>query len=83
MRIDDLISKYPYLYHMAESGSWPSIKKYGLFSTTALLDMYNIQGEDRDKIESCIRPQSITINNKKYGHVVIRDQKPLSEKKSN
>ena len=81
MRIDDLIDNYPYLYHMAESGSWPNIKKYGLLSTTALLDMYNIRGEERNKIESCIRPQSVTINNKKYRHAVIRDQKPLSEKK--
>ena len=43
--------------------------------------MYNIQGEERNEIESCIRPQSVTINSKKHGHVVIRDQKPLSEKK--
>lgn len=66
---------------MAELGSWPSIKKYGLLSTAALLDMYSIQGEQRHKIESCIRPHSVTISNKKYGNAVIRDQKPLSESK--
>ena len=66
---------------MAESGSWSNIKKYGLLSTTALLDLYDIQGETRNKIESCIRPQSVIINNEQYGRAVIRDQKPLSEKK--
>ena len=66
---------------MAESGSWPSIKKYGLLSTTALLDMYNVRGKKRNETESCIRPQSVTISSKKYADAIIRDQKPLSEKK--
>ena len=66
---------------MAELGSWPNIQKYGLLSTTALLDMYNIQGEKRNKIESSRRPQSVVISNEQYGRVVIRDQIPLSENK--
>ena len=66
---------------MAEPGSWPSIKEHGLWSTTALLDKCDVQGTERHKIESCIRPQSVAINSSKYGRIVIRDQKPLSEKK--
>ena len=81
MEINDLIDNYPYLYHMAEPNSWPNIKKHGLWSTTALLDMCDIQGMQRNTIESNIRPQSVVINDEKYGHIVIRDQKPLSERK--
>ncbi len=66
---------------MAELKSWPSIQKHGLLSTTALLDLYNIHGKKRFTIESCIRPSSVDIYNKRYGKAVIRDQKPLSEKK--
>ena len=66
---------------MAELGSWPSIKKYGLLSTTALLDMYDIRGKRRNEIESCFRPESVPISNEKYEDAVIRDQKPLPERK--
>ena len=64
---------------MAESGTWQSITKHGLLSTTALLDMYGINGEERRVIESCRRPESVTIPHDKYGPAVIRDQKPMSE----
>jgi hypothetical protein len=74
-----LIQNYPTLYHMAEDGSWPSIKKYGLLSTSALLDMLGIEGQQRYTIENCQRKESIVIKNNNSGSVVIRDQKPLHE----
>ena len=40
--------RWPRLYHMAEAGSWPSIKERGLLSTTALLDLFELEGESRD-----------------------------------
>ncbi len=66
---------------MAESGSWSNIKKNGLLSTSALLDLFEIKGEERKIIESNWRPKNVTINHKKYGKAVIRDQKPLPENK--
>lgn len=41
--------------------------------------MYEINGEERRRIESCRRPESVTIRHVKYGPAVIRDQKPMSE----
>ena len=64
---------------MAEKGSWSSIKKLGLLSTTALLDLYEINGKERRQIESQWRKESVTIRHPKYGEAVIRDQKPLHE----
>ena len=61
---------------MAQHGSWPNIRKYGLLSTTALLDLFQKTGEERSKIESHWRPSSIQIDHPKYGKAVVRDQKP-------
>jgi len=78
MLINDLIAKYPKLYHMAENGSWPNIQKLGLLSTSALLTKFGYIGANREEIECKWRPQKITIYHSKYGEVVIRDQKPMS-----
>ena len=71
---------YPVLYHMAEENTWESIKKHGLMSTTALLDLYHIEGKRRDTIEKLHRPVCMEISNSRYGKAVIRDQKPMSDK---
>jgi len=62
---------------MAELGRWASINKYGLLSTTALLDLYGKDGQERAQIESEWRAESIKISHHLYGDAVIRDQKPL------
>ncbi|MCG7985340.1 MAG: hypothetical protein JAY90_21670 [Candidatus Thiodiazotropha lotti] len=79
MKIDELIDNFPVFYHMAEDGSWNSIREHGLLSTTAILDLYEYNGEVRQKIETCHRPDSIEIHHDTYGNAVIRDQKPMSD----
>lgn len=74
-----LAQLYPRLYHMAEAGSWESIRERGLLSTSALLDLFEISGAERDRIESQRRPQKVTITHPVHGQVVIRDQKPMSD----
>lgn len=76
---EDLASHFPRLYHMAELGTWPSIRTHGLLSTSALLDLYGVNGDQRRQIESCRRPDSVTIRHAKLGQAVIRDQKPMSD----
>ena len=61
MEFERLISRYPTLYHMAEDGSWESIRKHGLLSTSALLDKFEIEGEERLAIESARRPEIVRI----------------------
>ena len=75
------VSRYPQLYHVAESGSWPSIERRGLLSTTALLDLFQASGDKRIAIESRRRSTSITICHPEHGLAVVRDQKPLNEAK--
>src|SRR5688500_16955713 len=74
-----LAFNYPFFYHMAEEGAWESIARNGLLSTTALLDLFEINGPMRTEIENEHRSQSKTITHERYGSVVIRDQKPLRE----
>ena len=78
---DILIEAYPRLYHMAHAGAWPSIERFGLLSTTALLDLFEITGERREQLESSRRAKSEEIRHPKHGRALLRDQIPLNEKK--
>lgn len=60
--LDELLHDCPTLYHMAERGSWHSIKEHGLLSTSALLDLYEVPEPRRTEIEATHRPQSVAID---------------------
>lgn len=77
MDSDTLVAKYPRLFHMAEDGSWPSIKEHGLLSTSAMLALYNYTGGACTRIESEWRPCKITISCDEFDDAVIRDQIPM------
>jgi hypothetical protein len=62
---------------MAEDGSWPSIAARGLLSTSRLLDLFEVTGDDRAAIEDSWRPDKVRLNEADLGQVTIRDQKPL------
>jgi hypothetical protein len=74
-----IAERWPRLYHMAEAGSWPSIQEHGLLSTSALLDLFEITGPDRDAIESARRAESVAIHHSAHGTAWIRDNKPINE----
>jgi hypothetical protein len=76
MEIKNLIERYPTLYHMAEGGTWPSIKANGLLSATAVLDRFGIHGGQRLAIEQGHRPEKMLIGPAGAG-IVLRDQKPM------
>jgi hypothetical protein len=80
MEPDLLIKIFPRLYHMAEHDAWPSIRKHGLLSTTALLDLFGVSGMARVALESAHRPESVTIHDPEHGKAVIRNQKPMDDK---
>jgi hypothetical protein len=75
-----LVRKFPRLYHMAEHDAWPSIQKHGLLSTTALLDLFEINGAQRQALEAAHRPECVVIEHRRHGKAVIRDQKPMDDK---
>src|SRR5215213_3975873 len=74
-------TRYPVLFHMAAAGSWPSIQRHGLLSTVALLDLFEIHSERREALIEQRRPNSETILHPVHGTAVIRDQRPLHDRK--
>ncbi len=75
----ELVRDCPTLFHMAERGSWPSIRQHGLLSTSALLDLFGVNGPGRDTLEGCRRPEGVTIEHPALGRATIRDQKPMDD----
>lgn len=78
-QLEELLKDCPRLYHMAEKDSWASIREHGLLSTTALLDHYNVKGDERVAIEASHRPSSISISKSGLPGAVVRDQIPMSD----
>lgn len=75
----ELAQRYPYLYHMAELGSWPSIQRHGLLSTSALLDLFEANGPDREQLECRHRSESVALEHLLHGRATVRDQKPMRD----
>ena len=78
-QLEELLSDCPTLYHMAEDGSWPSIRERGLLSMTALLDLYGIKGEARVEIEERRRSTGIALERPGLPPAMIRDQLPMDD----
>src|SRR5688500_8598698 len=75
-----LINMCPRLYQLAETDAWARPQRHGLLSSTALLDLFEVNGEKRKALESAHRPECVTIHHPRHGTAVIRDQKPMDDK---
>lgn len=71
---------YPRLYHMAHEDAWEQIRRYGLLSTSSLLNLWEVNGQERSAIENEIRRNEVELKHPRRGKIVIRDQKPLYER---
>jgi len=74
-----IAQRWPRLLHMAEAGSWPSIQRHGLLSTSALLDLFEVHGFARDRLEAARRPASVRLEHPVHGTAWIRDNKPINQ----
>jgi hypothetical protein len=77
----EIANIHPKLFHMAQFGSWPLIRAQGLLSTSALLDLYGIDGNERARIECSLRRKPVQITTADGNSAWIRDQRPMSEGK--
>ena len=77
--LDELLTHCPVAFHMAESGAWASIRRHGLLSTSALLDLYEIDAADRAATEAAHRPRGVVLARADLGRAVVRDQKPMDD----
>lgn len=77
MQLEKLLQRYPFVYHMAEVGTWPSIQQRGLLSTSASLDALGIAGAQRAALEGAYRPEMSHLRPGAPDDIVLRDQRPM------
>lgn len=77
MSPEELVDRFPRLHHVTEAGAWDSIQRHGLLSTSALLDLFEVDEHVRYALEARPRPESVAIGHPVHGQAVIRDNKPL------
>ncbi len=77
--LDELLRDCPTLYHMAEAGTWPSIRRHGLLSTSVLLDLYRVEGAERHALEARRRPEGVALRRPGLEGATVRDQKPMDD----
>jgi hypothetical protein len=76
----ELITVFPRLFHVTDGRAWPSIQKHGLLSTSALLDLYDVRGDERLVFESRRRGTTMVLKRDGEPATVLRDQTPMSDK---
>lgn len=69
---------YPVLFHISLARDVEQIMRHGLLSTTALLDLCEIEAEFRSRIEAHRRPKAISISHPIHGEFLINDQAPMN-----
>ena len=79
MTPEDLASRHARLYHLTAPDSFDGIKRHGLLSTSALLDLLEVGEERREAIEAQRRPAEIVLEHPVHGRAIINDNAPLSE----
>lgn len=78
MEREELITRHPRLFHMAEAGSWTGIRQHGLITTKDLVMSAGLEEAQTYALLAERRPASTVIDHPVYGRVVIRDQGPLN-----
>lgn len=77
MLLETLFEMYPKLYHMAEAGTWESIQQRGLLSASAVLDLFNLEGNQRNAYEAEYRREMLSVPHGQPEQIILRDQRPM------
>ena len=75
----ELVRRYPKLYHLTHLANVDSIRRLGLLSTSALLDLFEIESAARRAIEASNRRELVPIEHPRHGAAILRDQKPMDD----
>lgn len=75
--VERLIELHPRLFHMANAGSWQSIRRNGLLTTEQIVTSSGLSGDQASALLQERRPYSVPIDHPTLGRVSIRDQGPL------
>ena len=76
----EISARYPVLFHMATYGSWASIQKPGLLSSSSLVKLFELPESEKQQLLEAQRREGVKIRHAAHGTATLRDQKPLSQK---
>lgn len=79
MTPEELSARHPFLFHVTLPGAWDGIRARGLLPTSRLLDIFEVAGAERERIERARRPAAVPVHHPHHGTVVINDQLPMTE----
>lgn len=75
---EEFVRAYPTLFHVSLARDVEQVKRHGLLSTSALLDLCGIEDKSRFSIESRQRPRAVILNHSVLGNFIINDQAPMN-----
>jgi len=52
------IARHPRVFHTMSATAWPSVQRHGLLSTQQLIDLFDLDATERDRLLSAPRKQS-------------------------
>ena len=81
MDTETLIREFPRLYHLAWESSWPSIEEHGLLCARDLLTLYGVNEGRSSELTMQRRPECVRIAGPGLAEAVLRDQKPMSDRR--
>lgn len=76
---EEFVDTYPRIFHTGHPNAWEGIRRYGLLSTSALLDLFGVSGERREAIEARRRPEPVLLEHPVHGTAWIRDNTPVHD----
>ncbi|WP_146603395.1 DUF7002 family protein [Micromonospora endophytica] len=77
MDVEELIARHPRVFHTMSATAWPSVQRHGLLSTQQLIDLFNLDAAERDRLLNAPRKRSTVLRAPGLPPAVIRDQKPM------
>lgn len=80
MTPEDLAALHPRLYHVTSPGAWPQIRRHGLLTASASVDLFDPPADTRAAILADRRERSIPLEAPGLGKLEVNDQIPLSMK---
>jgi hypothetical protein len=81
MRDEELVKRYPWIYHLAYGPeTWASIQRHGLLSVAALLERWEVLLARREQLLREHRRDTVVLTHPVHGEAYLRDQHPLNVK---
>jgi hypothetical protein len=50
MDVEELVARHPRAFHTMSAAAWPSVQRHGLLSTRQLVDLFELEATDRDRL---------------------------------